>query len=143
MKKLIFTFLTMFIFVLTYGQTEEKIYYDENWHGCTKANEEYYRIVSFDENNRPIGQVKDYFISGELQGSADGAIKIDKNNDENSIFTGKIVGYYKNGNKRFENFYSESGKPLKFIVKDVGYMNKQTRSRKAINRQAVLVAPIL
>ena len=89
MKKLIFTFLTMSIFVLTYGQNEEKIYYDKNWHGCSKTNAEYYRIVSFDESGKPIGQVKDYFITGELQGKADGVIKIDKYNDENSIFIGK------------------------------------------------------
>jgi len=116
--------------VLTYGQNEEKIYYDKNWHGCSKTNAEYYRIVSFDESGKPIGQVKDYFITGELQGKADGVIKIDKYNDENSIFIGNVVGYYKNGNKRFENFYSKSGKPLKLKI---FYENGQIEKEYSIN----------
>jgi len=109
-QRLIILTLGLFFSLSTFGQ--EKIYYDSEWKGCSKNTAEFYRICSFDSSLKPIGEVRDYFITGELQGIAENAIKIDKYDDANSIFKGRLIGYYKNGNKRFEHQFSNIGKLL-------------------------------
>jgi S1-C subfamily serine protease len=94
------------------GQKPEKIFYDKEWKGCNESKSSFYRIVTFDNNRKPVGKILDYFISGELQAEADGAINIDRNNDENSLFIGKSTGYYKSGKKEFENSYDNLGQFL-------------------------------
>jgi hypothetical protein len=65
--KIIVLTLGLFISVLSFGQAEEKIFYDSEWKVCNESIADYYRIITFDENGKPIGKVKDYYISGELQ----------------------------------------------------------------------------
>jgi S1-C subfamily serine protease len=94
---------------LAYGQREEKIFYDDTWKGTTEAKASYYRVLSYDKNGNPIGKVKDYYITGELQGDIDGAIYIDKKDDSKSKFTGKSVSYYRSGKKSFESIWDIHG----------------------------------
>ena len=128
-KLFVFTSI-IFISVFTFGQKQEKIYYDKDWKGCSQSKAEYYRIVSFDENNKPVGKIKDYFLTGEIQGIADGAITIDRKNDKNSIFTGNIISYYRNGNKKDEGFFSENATPQ--ILK-IYYENGQLKEEMSFN----------
>lgn len=112
-KKLFISATVLFISIIAFGQKQEKFFYDSDWKGCSQSKAEFYRIVTLDANGKPVGKVMDYFSTGEVQAIADGAILIDRDNDENSIFTGNVIGYYKNGNKRFENLLSEKGTPLR------------------------------
>lgn len=94
-----------------FAQKQEKIYYDKDWKGCSQSKAEFYRIVNYDENGKPVGKVKDYFITGELQSEIDGAIIIDKYDDSKSKFIGYSQGYYKNGVKSHEIFHDKHGNP--------------------------------
>lgn len=120
MKKiLIFSryFFLLLIFVSIqqslFGQKTEKIFYDSDWKGCSESRASFYRIVSFDINRKPVGEIKDYFITGELQSEIDGAIKIDKYDDSKSIFIGNSIGYYKNGTKSHEILHDNKGNQIK------------------------------
>jgi S1-C subfamily serine protease len=95
---------------MSFGQ--DKIYYDSEWKGCSKNTAEYYRICTFDNGGKPIGEIRDYFITGELQGTAEKALSINKYDDSKSIFIGLTIGYYKNGSKQFENIYNSKGDPI-------------------------------
>lgn len=95
-----------------FAQKQEKIYYDKDWKGCYQSKAEFYRIVNYDENGKPVGKVKDYFITGELQSEIDGALYIDKTDDSKSKFTGFSKGFLKNGNREFEILHDNQGNVL-------------------------------
>tara|TARA_B100002052_G_scaffold299118_1_gene335425 strand:+ start:435 stop:2096 length:1662 start_codon:yes stop_codon:yes gene_type:complete len=105
MKK--YTFLVLFISFFSFGQDfldevftndqESILYYDENWKGTTKDKAEYYRVFKSDSTNKPIGGIRDYYITGELQCAIEGAAYIDKDDDSKSITSGNITWYYKSG----------------------------------------------
>ncbi len=105
MKK--YTFLLLFISFFSFGQDfldevftnnqESILYYDENWKGTTKDKAEYYRVFKSDSTNKPVGEIRDYYITGELQCTIEGAAYIDKDDDSNSITSGNITWYYKSG----------------------------------------------
>lgn len=95
------------LFLVTYGlsvlgQTEEKIYYDENWKVTNKSNADYYRLITFDENGKPLGKVKDYYITGELQWEGYFSY-VDKYDNSKDINEGHCIWYHKNGNKARES----------------------------------------
>jgi len=96
----------IFITFFAWGQNQKKIYYDENWIGCSETEASFYRLVEFDSNNKPIGVIRDYFITGEIQAVIEGALYIDKQNNDGSLFNGLELGFYKNGNKEYERTYS-------------------------------------
>lgn len=108
-------FLLLAVGQFAFGQNQEKIYYDKEWKGCSQSKASFYRLVTFNENGKPIGKVKDYFITGELQSEIDGAIHIDKYDDKNSKFTGKSIGYYKSGRKNFEHVMDSQGNEISNI----------------------------
>ena len=111
MKKLL---LLLFIPIVCLSQQEQIIYYDSEWKGTSRVFAEYYRIYSLNENGDPIGKIKDFYSSGELQSEIDGAIYIDKDDDSKSKFIGKTVGYYKSGTREFVNENDNNGKPLRY-----------------------------
>ncbi len=83
-----------------YAQTAKKIFYDKNWR-VTKIKDSaaYYRVATFDNNGKPEGEVKDYYITGELQAKIDGALIIDSVDDSRSKFIKCNENYYKSGKK--------------------------------------------
>ena len=105
MKK--YTFLIIFISFFSFSQDfldevftndqESILYYDENWKGTTKDKAEYYRVFKSDSTNQPVGEIKDYYISGELQCVIESAAYIDKDDDSKSITSGNKTWYYKSG----------------------------------------------
>jgi len=75
MKILHFKFVILFIvfhFIELNAQDyplneEVKIYFDEDWRPVEiKDSASYYRLITFKDKNIPLGESKDYFISGEL-----------------------------------------------------------------------------
>lgn len=97
MKKLI-TLVFVLSSFLSYAQTEklDTIYYDKDWHGCTKTFATYYRIITIPTQANSVKRMRDYFITGELQGESN-YISVDRNDDSNTIFDGDVISYYKNG----------------------------------------------
>lgn len=120
-----FTSLLFFIFsvisINTFGQTNEKFYYNENWKISTPSKAFFYRLVSFDQSGKPVGIVKDYFITGELQGQGE-AIIISKFDDVKSIWKNKTFSYFKSGRINVVSNYDETG----------NFLNTRSWSDKAI-----------
>lgn len=83
----------------------DTIYYDKEWKGIENpVFASYYRI--YDPNDTSIQKrYRTYYINGTLQ--AEGFyLSIDKIDDENSIFDGKCIIYYPNGNIENRIVYS-------------------------------------
>lgn len=92
--------LSIFVLVshFSYGQEKiDTIYYDKDWKGVSnRAFADFYRIAIYPADVNYKKQCRDYFISGELQGSG-GFISIDKFDDSKSVWDGEFVTYFKNG----------------------------------------------
>lgn len=110
----IFILFTLLLSISGFSQdlTTEKTFYDTEWKVCLESKASFYRIVDLDEKGNPVGYIRDYYITGELQAVVEGAIYIDEFDDSNSIFTGKVVGYKKDGTKSFEREYDENGERI-------------------------------
>ncbi len=97
--------LGLFIGLIAFGQ--ETIYYDKDGNVCTKDNAEFYRLLTLDENGKPVGKVKVYYISGDLKW--EGYLSYcDKNDNSKDICDGHCDWYYKNGIKARESDYSNN-----------------------------------
>ena len=89
-----------------YLEPDQSIFYfNEDWEKASKSEAEFYRIVSLDSNNVPIGEIKDYYKSGEIQSIIEGAISLDNNDDSNSVWIGKSKLFYESGELNLERFY--------------------------------------
>jgi hypothetical protein len=87
------------------------LYYDKDGKGLdTKKKAAFYRIVTFDANNKPIGTIKDYFPNGQLQMTAEAAY-IDKLDNRKSIWNGHMVEYNDKGTIIFDYNYDDEGHP--------------------------------
>ena len=95
MKTYFSTTICLLAFFSVFSQTIE--YYDADWNRIdSKKGAAYYREVNYDENDNPLGFVKDYYITGELQFEG----KIIAINPD--VLDGKCTWYYKDGKKRQE-----------------------------------------
>jgi len=108
-KKFLFLSIALITSIASCAQKQEKIYYDKDWKGCSKSKAEFYRIVNYDENGKPIGKIMDYFITGELQAEIEGALNIDKIDESKSKYIGLSTGFYKSGKKQFEIIRDNQG----------------------------------
>lgn len=112
-KQVIIATLFLLIGIFAQAQKHEKVFYDKDWLGVkSEAEASFYRVYDIDECGKPIGKIHDYYITGELQASMEGAVSIDKMIDANSKFIGKTIGYYKSGKKQFEKINDLSGTTL-------------------------------
>ena len=98
MNKTLFTLLFCLIICQVAFAQQEKIYYDSEWKVCNKSKADYYRLITFDENGKPKGKVKDFYITGELQWEGYFS-SVDKYDNSKDINEGECIWYYKNGNK--------------------------------------------
>ena len=80
-------------------------YFDEDWNKAPKSEAEFYRIVTLDSNNVPIGEIKDYYKSGKIQSIIEGATSLDNNDDSNSVWQGKSKLFYESGELSSERIY--------------------------------------
>ena len=80
-------------------------YFDKDWKKASKSEAEYYRIVTLNSNNVPIGEIKDYYKSGKIQSIIEGAIYLDNNDDSNSKWNGESQLFYETGELNLERFY--------------------------------------
>lgn len=95
-----FTLFILFLLSSITTDAQEKIdtiYYDKNWKGVSnKAFADYYRIAIYPAESNYKKQARDFFITGEIQGSGN-FFTIDKFDDSNSIWDGECFSYFKNG----------------------------------------------
>ncbi len=73
-------------------------YFDEEWNRCEAKNASYYRLITYEAPHKPVGKVKDYYISGELQGE-ETFVYVDYDDEGKNFQEGEVVWYYKNGQK--------------------------------------------
>ena len=126
-NKILLLSIALITSIASFAQKQEKIYYDKDWKGCSKSKAEFYRIVNYDENGKPVGKIYDYFITGELQAEIEGALNIDKIDDSKSIFFGFATGFYKSGEKQAENMRDNQGV---IVTNKSWYKNGQLRIYK-------------
>ncbi len=84
--------------VTSFAQKEvlDTVYYDKDWKGCSPTFASFYRVMTVPTEANPAKQLRDYFITGELQGESK-YISVDKNDDRKTIFDGDVTSYYRNG----------------------------------------------
>ena len=136
MRKLLCVFCG-FVFILTsaFSQIEVKYFYDSAWKGCNLENAKYYRIFKIDPNGKPIGEIKDYYITGELQCIVERASYIDKDDDSKSLTYGKSTGYYKSGKIEFQNLSDNNSQIIKslFFYENGNKKKSQVKSNNVIS----------
>lgn len=79
-------------------------YFDENWERCEAKDASFYRLITYSSPNIPVGVVKDYYITGELQ-SEQHPVYIDYEDDSRSFLEGEQIFYHKNGNIEIKQQY--------------------------------------
>lgn len=108
----------------------QKIYYDENWLVTNESNAAYYRLVTINSAGKPVGPVKDFYFTGELQweGTLSYLDPVDNNKD---VTEGVCTWYHRNGKKSARvtkvhgkehglyRFWSEEG----YLQEEVQYKN--------------------
>ncbi|MCC6412698.1 MAG: hypothetical protein IT270_13625, partial [Saprospiraceae bacterium] len=71
-------------------------YFDADWNRCKQSEASYYRLITYELENKPKGLVKDYYISGELQ-SEFFCVYIDYDDEGKNFHEGQATWYHKNG----------------------------------------------
>jgi hypothetical protein len=81
---------------------QKKIYYSSDWRVTTADNNPtYYRLITLDAAGKPVGLVKDFFITGEKQWQ--GYVSyFDPKDNANDITEGLCTWFYQNGKKASE-----------------------------------------
>jgi S1-C subfamily serine protease/antitoxin component YwqK of YwqJK toxin-antitoxin module len=109
-------------------------YFDENWKRCPQKEASYYRLVTYESENKPKGIVKDFYISGQLQ-SEFTAVYLDYDDEGKNFHEGEATWYHTNGKieqKRYylnnkingkNTFYYDNGQVYKQANYDYGVYN--------------------
>ena len=100
-------------------------FYNEDWVKTKKSKANYYRIYLKDSIGN-IKNIRDYYLNGNLQGKADGAILLE-DKDVNSIFTGNFYAYDKNGNIISSDFFPQFNWKDEASIKNYFDKNKSTQ----------------
>ena len=79
-------------------------YYDQNWKRCKQKDASYYRLVTYESDNKPKGIVKDYYIDGQLQ-SEFYCPYLDYDDEGKNFHEGEAIYYYKSGPVQQKLFY--------------------------------------
>lgn len=120
MKQLL---LCLAVLIQVSAHCQTKIYLDKDWKETSKNEAEYYRII---EKKSNLYQVKDYFITGELQFEAlshtntepyelEGEVKtyekngqlVDQRSFKNNVPVGEMTSYYSNGTLKAKGQYKD------------------------------------
>ncbi len=86
------------------AQNPVKEFFNTEWKQCDSSTAAYYRMITYDDKGAPVGMVRDYFISGELQWEGRFSF-FDKYDSYNSKHQGECTWYHKNGKKQSASYY--------------------------------------
>ncbi len=94
-------YLSIIWFLTSYSITAQTIeYFDADWNRLgSKESGAYYREITYDVNGKPVGKVREHYITGELQ--FEGQL-LSINPD---TLDAKCVWYHRNGQKNREVTY--------------------------------------
>lgn len=129
MKKETLTLLFLF-FIQIYFSQVKKIYYDSDWKVSNLSEAEYYRLVSFDKNGKPIGKVKDYYMSGVLQWEGQLSY-MDKFDNSKDVIDGKCIFYTRQGKKERIDYY-KNGEIIKPSIYFYYYPSGKLKSKISV-----------
>lgn len=94
------------IAIQSFAATVDTLYYDDKWKGVeTPQFASYMRILYYPSDSNMPKKVKDFYITGELQGEGN-FISINKYDDSKSVFDGENKVYYKSGKLHISAHYS-------------------------------------
>jgi S1-C subfamily serine protease/antitoxin component YwqK of YwqJK toxin-antitoxin module len=79
-------------------------YFDDKWNRCKQKDASFYRLVTYESDNKPKGIVKDYYISGQLQ-SEFTAIYLDYDDEGKNFHEGEATWYFQNGKIEQKRYY--------------------------------------
>ena len=79
-------------------------YFDEKWNRCKQQDASYFRLVTYEADNKPKGVIKDYFITGQLQ-SEFTAVYLDYDDEGKNFHEGEATWYFKNGKIEQKRYY--------------------------------------
>jgi len=103
--KIILNIILLSISINVYCQ--QKIYYNENWKITESISEaSFYKVIKLDKNNQPIGLVRDYFITGEIQWEGR-FLYFDKLDESKNVYDGLIIWFFKNGKKQRQSTFKD------------------------------------
>lgn len=71
-------------------------YLDKDWKHCSAKDASYYRIITYSAPHTPKGIVRDYYITGELQGEGT-FVYVDYEDDGKNFSEGEMKTYYRSG----------------------------------------------
>jgi len=75
----------------------KKEYFSDDWTKIKNSkNASYYRVLTLDKENQPVGLVRDYYITGELQGTGT-LVSKSMSADSLNVWDGELKWFYKNG----------------------------------------------
>jgi len=127
-QKLFILTITLFISLLSFGQKQEKIYYDSEWKVCKEENAKYYRVYGTYDNLSNSWPIKSYYKNGTIQfignvqNNSHEAIncRTAKCNDQAIFYNEKglktSIYFYKNGVLHGpSSYFYENGK-LKMLI---------------------------
>jgi len=91
--KQIFLLFSLFLFSFQQSFSQQKTikYFNSEWQLCSKDEAAYYREIEYDNDGKPQGFVRDFFMSGKLQW--EGHLSA----DSPEIYEGNCAWYYENG----------------------------------------------
>lgn len=82
-----------------HAQRVTKEFYNEEWKKCDSITAKYYREITYDNNDQPIGQVKDFYITGQKEWEGQ-YYRFNKSNTDDNELQGTCTWYYENGHKK-------------------------------------------
>jgi antitoxin component YwqK of YwqJK toxin-antitoxin module len=95
-----FLFFILLIPLFAFSQKTKVIYYDEYQTKTTRSHADYYRIIHYDSGGKPIGIVREYYMTKKIKWQ--GKLLAD---DPKDVFDSICCGYYQNGKKEYRTFY--------------------------------------
>lgn len=105
-KRCLFFVVYTLIAIQSFAATVDTLYYDDKWKGVeTPQFASYMRILYYPSDSNMPKKVKDFYITGELQGEGN-FISINKYDDSKSVFDGDNKVYYKSGKLHISAHYS-------------------------------------
>jgi S1-C subfamily serine protease/antitoxin component YwqK of YwqJK toxin-antitoxin module len=79
-------------------------YFDDKWNRCIQKDASFYRLVTYELENKPKGVVKDFYITGQLQ-SEFTAVYLDYDDEGKNFHEGEATWYFKNGKIEQKRYY--------------------------------------
>jgi S1-C subfamily serine protease/antitoxin component YwqK of YwqJK toxin-antitoxin module len=79
-------------------------YFDKDWHRCKQKDASFYRLITYEAPNKPLGVIKDFYINGQLQ-SEFYCIYLDYDDEGKNFHEGEATWYHKNGKCEQKRYY--------------------------------------